>query len=446
MKKNFCPVIAIGLLVVGFLAPGAWAVEIKPIFITTHNDNGSVLPILLKKGRTLDSSGTEVGSWLQGTRTQDEYFGLRRYDNDRLLLGIMANGVNENDPGDLLTLAQLYPDRSLVWIDAKTGKPQGIALVIGLKPVEPTDTYKTTYGSDLPFFLAFDVSDEGYIYVAFGEFILRYKPDGNGGFTGPETVFQLDVAANGAEDWGINSFSVQGSGKNTKIFGGQNGKGFALTTTDGNQFQLAFTYTRGGWPGISGPQSNLIRSVGMKEEWLFVGGYGNASAGNDSSFYRITRAIDSNEVFIDDNDFFSAVGKENPTDSDYQANYIGGIGGEEGLPYVVAYSTPSWDTSIKLTPGFIALHDITAYEQFGDKDGAYLTDYKIPVYSSEEYRLPTGTTSDWFGTMGTVEVNVPATAEAGACEILWCGGVFGYGRFSVGNIGEPVGLLDWQLF
>lgn len=443
MKKVFGLLIALGLL-----SAGAWAVDIKPIFLTTHNDNGSVLPILLKKGRTLDGGGTEVGSWLDGTRTMDEYFGLRRYDSDHLLLGVFSNGINEKDASDNQTLAAQYPDRSLIWIDAKTGKPEGVALVIGFKPAEPTVEYKTAYGSDLPFFLAFDVSDEGYIYVAFGEYILRYKPDGKGGFTSPETVFQLsDIATNGAEDWGINAFSVNGAGKNTQIFGGQNGKGFALTTADGNQFTLAFTYTRAGWPGISGPQSNLVHNATMKEEWIFVGGYGNASAGNDSSFYRLTRALNNpTEIFVNDDSFFTAAGKTDATDAEYKANYIGGIGGADGLPYVVAYSTPSWDSSIKVSPAFIALHDITAYELYGEADGAYIADIQIPVYSNEELRLPTGTTSDWYGTEGTVEVNIPAGADAGAFEILWGGGIYGYGRFSVGNINEPVGLSDWQLF
>jgi len=52
--------------------------EIKTVFLTTHNDNGSVLPILIKKGRTLDANGTEIGAWTNGTRTVDRYMGLVR--------------------------------------------------------------------------------------------------------------------------------------------------------------------------------------------------------------------------------------------------------------------------------------------------------------------------------------------------------------------------------
>ncbi|MGC9326583.1 MAG: hypothetical protein ACP5I1_03020, partial [Candidatus Hinthialibacter sp.] len=68
------------------------------------------------------------------------------------------------------------------------------------------------------------------------------------------------------------------------------------------------------------------------------------------------------------------------------------------------------------------------------------------VYTTEELRLPDVTTSSWYGTQGTLEVNIPEAAEAGACEIIWCGGIYGYGRFSVGDIGEPVSVSEWSLF
>ncbi|MGC9328347.1 MAG: hypothetical protein ACP5I1_11990, partial [Candidatus Hinthialibacter sp.] len=373
MKKAFGMTII--MLITGMMAPCVFAQEIEPIFLTTHNDDGSLLPILIKKGRTVDADGNEIGTWANGTRTQDRYFGLHRYDDARLLLGIFGNGINENDPNDNLALAEQFPDRSLIWINAHTGEPMGVALNIGLTPVEPTAAYLDAYGS-IPFFMAFDISDEGYIYLVVGEYILRYKPDGAGGFTGPETVFQLDVAEYGPEDWGISTFSVRGSGADTQIFGGQNGTGFALITQDGDNFELAATYVRDGWPPIGGPQSNVIRNEVMGEEWIFVGGYGNNSAGNDSTFYRLVRSIDNPlEPFFSDNDFFRAQGKpmeegQTATDMDYQANYIGDIAGADGLPYIAAYSTPSWNAEIKVSPGFIALHDVTAYEMYAEVDGA----------------------------------------------------------------------------
>jgi hypothetical protein len=440
MKQSF------GLFLIALVAvvpPMALqAQEILPVWMTTHNDNGSLLPILIKKGRTLDSAGTETGTWMTGTRTQDSYFGLRRYDENRLLLGVFSNGINENDADDNQVLATAYPDRSLIWIDAYTGKPIGIALALGLEPVVQSQAWKDGYGADVSFFLAFDISDEGYIYVACGEAILRYKPNGNNGFSGPEVVFTLNVAEQGPEDWGINTFSVRGSGKNTVITGGQNGKGFYLTTADGNAFSLNYVYQRGDWPGIGGAQSNIIHSAEFQEDYLFVSGYGNFSGGNDSSFYRFVR-FDDTMPFESDTQYFTATGKPDASDPEYLANYVGGLGGHDDVPYIVVYSTPSWNTSVKDTPGFLALHLINPGPE-DEKGGAYVTDLLLPVYSKEEYRLPTDTASDWFGTQGTVEVNVPEGAEPGAFEILWGGGIFGYGLFTVGDVHAPV--MDWTLF
>lgn len=420
--------------------------EIKTVFLTTHNDNGSILPILIKKGRTLDANGTEVGTWTNGTRTVDRYMGLVRYDDERLLLGVYSNGINENDPNDNQALAAQFPDRSLIWIDQNTGAPLGIALEIGITPVPLSQAYIDTYASPIPFYTDFDVSDEGFIYVSFGEHILRYKPDGAGGFTGPETVFTLDVATHGTEDWGISTFSVKGSGADTVITGGQRGKGYVITTTNGNTFTLATTYVRAAWPPIGGAQSNIITREDLGEEWVFTAGYGNNSRGDDSTFYRLIRGTGDNTVpFVEDNDFFTAVGKPDAPELEYRANYVGDVAGADNLPYIVVYSTPAWDFSIRQSGAFIALHDVTASAD-GFVDGEYINDITIPVLSSEEIRIPSATVSESYGIQGNLEVNIPNGAPAGASEILWAGGIYGYGRFFVGNIDLPVRISNWSLF
>lgn len=437
------------LTVSAILAFGMNAVaqdEIKTVFLTTHNDDGSVLPILIKKGRTLDEAGAEIGTWSDGTRTQDRYMGLERYDDERLLLGIYGNGINENDPDDNLALAAEFPDRSLIWIDQNTGAPLGLALEIGVTPVPLSQAYLDAYGSPVPFFTDFSVSDDGLIYVSFGESILRYSPDGNGGFTGPETVFTLDVAEYGPEDWGVSTFSVKGSGADTVITGGQNGTGFVITTTDGDTFTLATTYTRTGWPPLGGAQSNIITNEELGEDWIFTAGYGNNSAGNDSVFYRMIRGAGNNaEPFVDDADFFTATGKPDATEFEYRANYVGDIAGADGLPYVAVYSTPSWNLEVRDSGAFIGLHDLTASAD-GFLDGEYITDLFIPVSTSEELRLPDGTVSSWYGTEGNLDVNIPDGAPAGASEILWAGGIYGYGRFFVGDIDLPARVSNWSLF
>ncbi len=441
MKKH----LIIAFIGIAILSTSVVAQEIDTQWMTTHNDDGELLPILIKKGRTLDADGNEVGSWTDGTRTQDRYFGLHRYDESRLLLGVFGNGINENDPEDSLELAEEFPDRSLIWIDAHTGEPLGVALELGVVPMEPTDLWMSEdfYGA-VPFFMAFDIDDDGNIYVAYGEYILRYTPDGNDSFTGPEVVHQLDIEEYGPEDWGISTFSVRGSGTDTELIGGQNGTGFYFTTEDGDNFELTMTFSREGWPGVNGAMSNIVRNTEFLEEYVYVSGYGNNSAGNDSSFYRLVRAIgNEEEPFVNDEDFFQAQGMPDSGDLEYKAQYIGDVASYDDAEYITAYSTPSWNAEIKESPGFIGLHDATA-SLVGEQDGAYVTHLEIPVYTTEEPRLPDALVSSWYGTEGTLEVNVPETAEAGAFEIIWCGGIYGMGVFSVGDTGTNVN--EWSLY
>lgn len=433
----------VALAVVSIVACGAVAQEIKTVFMTTLRDGGPVLPILVPKGRTLDAEGNEVGSFTRGTRTSDTYTGLCRYDDGRLLLGVCNNGINEEDPDDNLALAAQFPDYSLFWINDYDGTPMGLALEIGRTPVEQSAEWQTELGYDTPYFYGFDVDDDGKIYVIFGAFLLRYVPDGASGFTGPETLFEFDVPTYGPKDENISTFGVKGSGANTQINFG-NGTGYFLGTTDGDHFEVVQEYQKEGWPPIGGCTSEIIRGPEALDEWIYVSGYGNNSNGADSTFYRLFRPIDDPTVdWADDSEFFSAQGMPDAGDLEYGANYIGDVAGADGLPYVVAYSTPSWNTDIKTSPGFIGLHDV-AQSAAGGQDGAYISHITIDVLTTDEIRLPDATTSSWYGTEGTLEVNVPEGAPADACEILWSGGIYGYGRFIVGDI--PVGVGDWSLY
>ena len=61
----------------------------------------------------------------------DSYAKFLKYDDDHYLLGIRENGINEGNPSlsqQLKDRAAAYPDRSIIWIDAHTGKSLGIAL------------------------------------------------------------------------------------------------------------------------------------------------------------------------------------------------------------------------------------------------------------------------------------------------------------------------------
>lgn len=440
MTKRF----GLAALALVICATTSMAQEIEPVWFTTFNDDGAVLPILVKKGRSAADDGN---FWQNGRRTSDSYMGLVRYDDSRLLLGVYTNGIDESDPDDNQALAAQFPDASLIWINAANGKPISVALEIGIVPAELPQAYIDAYGAPVPFFMDFDVSDDGMVYVAFGSMILRYAPDGSDGFTGPEVVFELtddQIAEFGPEDWGVSTFNVKGSGANTVITGGQNGTGFYLTTNDGNSFDIAFTYARSGWPPLGGAQSNPILNSEFNEEAIYTSGFGNNSAGNDSTFYRIVRpAGDFVTPFADDSELFSAQGMPEAGDMDYKAHYIGDVGGANDLDWIVAYSTPSFNSDVEDTPGFLALHDVSGT---ADTDGGYISSITIDVFHTQELRTADGTTPDWFGTEGNLEVNVPEGAAANSAEILWSGGVYGYGFFKVGDIGEVSNVPNWSLF
>src|SRR5947208_2265264 len=104
---------------------------ITPVWVEHVNgvvnvDPTNQLPTLVKAG----GNGTNVFSF-DGTDVMDSYAKFLKYDDDHYLLGIRENGINEGDPNlpqQLKDRAAAYPDRSIIWIDAHTGQPLGIAL------------------------------------------------------------------------------------------------------------------------------------------------------------------------------------------------------------------------------------------------------------------------------------------------------------------------------
>jgi len=142
MKKRILATLAVVSTTAGLLGQ-----QIEPVWMQTITQNPGAhdigpgdperLPILR------DFAG-EGGEDAVTTGTIDSYAGLFRYDEQRLLLGIRANGINEDDealPDAEREFAEKFPDRSLIWIDAFTGAPltpagadSPVALVIGYSP------------------------------------------------------------------------------------------------------------------------------------------------------------------------------------------------------------------------------------------------------------------------------------------------------------------------
>src|SRR5882724_9850267 len=162
----------------------AHAQAITPVWEYLINKLPTPLPILTNA--TPIDADNEIGD---GHYPMDTLSALKRYDANRLILGIRENGIDETDPN--LTPAQLalstnYPDRSLIWINPTNGAPMGRAVVIGLYPVtldpgfiaESIAAGINDYTNQ--YWWSFDVSDDGYIYTGYKNKILRYGPNGSG--------------------------------------------------------------------------------------------------------------------------------------------------------------------------------------------------------------------------------------------------------------------------
>ena len=133
ITKCFLPVL--GTIAV---ATAMVAQEVTPVWVQHINELINVapenkMPVLVKAGGTGDNT-----YGFSGRDVIDSYVNLLKYDDNLYLLGIRENGINEDDPGlsqELRDRAAAYPDRSIIWIDAATGKPLGIALKTDIVPV-----------------------------------------------------------------------------------------------------------------------------------------------------------------------------------------------------------------------------------------------------------------------------------------------------------------------
>src|SRR5207248_7852135 len=109
-----------------------------------------------------------------------------KYDDDHYLLGIRENGITESDAGlsdSERALSQAWPDRTVLWIDAHTGKVLGIALSMPVFPVQNA----TQNNSDAwwKWGITEGANGERVIYSTFRYKILRWAPTG----TVPDAAF-----------------------------------------------------------------------------------------------------------------------------------------------------------------------------------------------------------------------------------------------------------------
>lgn len=215
-----------------------------------------------------------------GTSRLDGWSGFEKYDDARLVIGVKENGINESDPGLSAAdraLAEKYPDRSLIWINAANGDYIGVAHIMPLRPV-PMEQEWIDKGGSLDGFewkWAFDEAPPGQkaIYSTYKNKVLRWAPKQGGGWEStptiafeeptPGTQAAIEAEAAGITttysegdgpwwQWRFAHLLVRGSGTNTTIIAGgitwrRGMHNQLLTTTDGLKFRpIARSNDRGG--------------------------------------------------------------------------------------------------------------------------------------------------------------------------------------------------------
>ncbi len=404
--------------------------DVTPVFEHLINDASVPLPIL----KAQKDTPPELDTW-DGTSVLDSYGGLERYDDDRLLLAIRENGINETQADHDAELAAQYPDRSLIWIDETTGAPMGIALEIGQTPVPLDADFTGAGGSMLDYYITFAVDGAGVIYVNYKNKIVRYAPDGNGGFGAPTVAYtQANDGSETWSSWRFETLRARGSGADTVLIAGgktwRPGQGYReLVTTDG----LTFTATEDGVTDFKGGGSSIVSAPfgdTATQEWVYGSFYPGGSNGKDTGIIRRVRDRASGEPF-GGSDFVVQTDEE----LGYTANFISDAEVHPDFPYLVVYSTPSWNSLAvgvePAAPGWIAVHD-QFYDpevfdpETGEGKAALLALYKIDVTEADEL---VGETAMWHGTLGELSINVLPGMRPGQAELLWHSGGYGYGRY-----------------
>jgi hypothetical protein len=412
--------------------------SISPIWENLITKPDPSIPIL--KGAPLPSLADDA---FDGTSLADSYSGFKRYDDNRLLLAVRENGINESDPNHDSDLANSYPDRSLVWIDPANGAYLGIAVEVGHSPVELDEDFLAEGGTTLDYYFSFGVAEDGIVYVGYKNKILRYAPDGANGFSSPSVAFTRanDSSANWFQ-WRWDNFRISGSGADTVILAGgktwrPNQGYYQLTTSNGVDFDHVLDPSMptvpNGFGRASGGASEIVEAIDPEfpgDVWIYVSSYPGSSRGDDTTFYRFIGFPPFDEPFTKDDEFSATKNTIAPLTA-YRTEFITDLATKSDLDFVVAYSTPSWNSRAiereARSPGWLAVHGV---------DGAIRSVYLLDVTEDDEV-IPDDSgspnRSSATGTLGSLELNILGQNEDGSdhIELLWFSGIYGFGRYQI---------------
>ena len=409
--------------------------DVQVVFEHLITNESVPLPIL--KAQT---DGKPADDRFDGSSPFDTYGGLERYDGDRLLLAVRENGVNETEADHDAALAAQFPDRSLIWINETTGAPMGVALVIGLNPVPLDEDFTGAGGTLNDYYFTFTVDEAGVIYVNYKNKLLRYAPDGNGGFEDPTVIYTHEN--DGSErwhQWRFETLRASGSGADTVLIAGgktwRPSQGYReMVTEDG------LTFTEKDIAGFKGGGSSIITAPfgdTPTQEWIYGSLYPGGSNGVDTRIVRYVRDAALEETF-------STTSFDIQLDEEigYNGLFVSDTEVHPNFPYLVSFSTPSWNSIERAvdppTPGWIAIHDQFYDSELVDPDtgegkAQLIGLHKLNVLESDELLVePTDEFEDsalFHGTMGRVNINVLPGMRPGQAEVLWHSGIYGYGRY-----------------
>lgn len=458
-------------LLIASLGVSSRAQEITPVWEFLATENSDVHPWLRAE------TGT---NWEHdGSNTMDFSSTLTRYDENRLMLFIVENGVDEaNASPEDLAMAEQFPDRTILWINPIDGSPMGIALTVGLHPADDSEYYIQKVTGTHPDGPTSDrswalndpwpqiaVDGDGYLYVGDKHKILRYLPDGADGFTGPEIVYtypEMDPPIySGNPDnlhyraWRILSLNVSGSGDNKVMttaarFWIDGGGIVYYTSSDGGAtFEAQFHTGQGNHVGTGGAASIPIVINEFGEEWMF----GNGFPGSGDRIFRFLRPAGSTEDFIADVPELWAP-QADPADvpeiEKYMKWNVIDVAAAQDLPYIAALTLPKWQSRNDLefidSTAWIGLHAISGDPDGDGIDGDFISSYQINFKEEDEIQGDTDDDNWDAAYLATVNMFVPEGFPEGTAEILWSGGTSGFGRLVVGDVDLPTNVNEWSLY
>ncbi len=422
----------------------------------------------------------EVGTndFSLGDSDFDMISSLVRYDENRLLLYVVENGIDETDPNHDAEMAEQFPDRAIWWINANDGSPMGIALHVGLEPWPNSEYYiqkatgqhpdgpDTDRGWSLTdIYPVCSVDGDGYLYVGNVHNIIRYSLDGDQ-FVNPEKVWnrpEEETPSQHYRAWRIWDMNVIGSGDNKKMtidskFWIEQGGTWYLSSSDGGQtWEWEDEFNSGG--GASVP----IVNDELGEEWVFNTAFPGRDSGKGfTPLRRWLRPVGSDEEFQNDIPELWAPSRDPAIDDGnfeepgrvttlYQGWTKCDVAAYPGVPYIAVCTMPRWQSNKEdwgdqpLPTAWLALHSHSADPNGDFIEGDFVSGYQIDTVEADEIGSPGNDGDPWHNTYLTeVNMYVPDSFPEGAFEILWSGGTLGFGRYVVGDV--EVDVPDWSIY